>query len=77
MGNFLISTWHDSTIVEWPYCILMFRVIIRPITLSVRMAANLVAGHLLITLIRSPEVSISYGYIPASTKVNLYLSMKS
>ena len=51
-----------------PYILIPFivliefvRNIIRPITLSVRLAANLVAGHLLITLIRSPAVFISYG----------------
>ena len=51
-----------------PYILIPFivliefvRNIIRPITLSVRLAANLVAGHLLITLIRSPAVFISHG----------------
>jgi F-type H+-transporting ATPase subunit a len=50
--------------VGTPYILMPFMVLIelvrnliRPITLSVRLAANLVAGHLLITLIRSPATS--------------------
>jgi len=53
--------------VGTPYVLIPFivliefvRNIIRPITLSVRLAANLVAGHLLITLIRAPAVSRRY-----------------
>lgn len=49
-----------------PYILIPFMVLIelvrnliRPITLSVRLAANLVAGHLLITLISSPISSSS------------------
>ena len=64
LGSFLAHLVPLGT----PYILIPFivliefvRNIIRPITLSVRLAANLVAGHLLITLIRSPAVFISYG----------------
>lgn len=63
LGRFLAHLVPVGT----PYVLIPFivliefvRNIIRPITLSVRLAANLVAGHLLITLIRSPIVNTSY-----------------
>jgi len=56
--------------VGTPYVLIPFMVliefvrnIIRPITLSVRLAANLVAGHLLMTLIRAPAVSVRYSVL--------------
>jgi ATP synthase subunit 6 len=44
-----------------PFIVLIeiIRTVIRPITLSVRLAANIVAGHLLIVLIRRPIYSVS------------------
>ena len=63
LGRFLAHLVPVGT----PYILIPFivlieftRNIIRPITLSVRLAANLVAGHLLITLIRAPAVSTRY-----------------
>ena len=53
--------------VGTPYPLIPFMVliefvrnIIRPLTLSVRLAANLVAGHLLMTLISAPAVTARY-----------------
>lgn len=60
IGSFLAHLVPVGT----PYILIPFivlielvRNIIRPITLSVRLAANLVAGHLLITLVSSPIVN--------------------
>lgn len=53
-----------------PYVLIPFIVlielvssVIRPLTLSVRLAANIVAGHLLIILIRTPIASVGYGLL--------------
>merc|ERR1712152_19918 len=50
-----------------PYVLMPFMVIIeiisisiRPLTLSVRLAANIIAGHMLIVLVRGPLASIGW-----------------
>lgn len=60
IGRFLAHLVPVGTpYVLMPFIVLieLVRNVIRPITLSVRLAANLVAGHLLITLVSSPIVS--------------------
>jgi F-type H+-transporting ATPase subunit a len=53
-----------------PYILIPFivliesvRNVIRPLTLSVRLAANMVAGHLLLTLLSSQCTHVSFGLI--------------
>jgi len=62
--NFLLAHLVPS---RTPYPLMPFlviieitRAVIRPLTLSVRLAANIIAGHLLIVLIRGPIAVISY-----------------
>lgn len=57
LGGFLAHLVPVGTpYVLMPFMVLieLARNLIRPVTLSVRLAANLVAGHLLLTLIRTP-----------------------
>lgn len=54
--NFIIHltpTSTPTTLINFIVIIELVRIIIRPITLSVRLTANIVAGHLLISLISS------------------------
>ena len=66
-----------------PYILIPFivlieltRNIIRPLTLSVRLAANLVAGHLLITLVSTPISSSNNGFIIIITGLLLLLILE-
>ena len=56
-----------------PYALVPFMVLIeivrnlmRPLTLSIRLAANMVAGHLLLVLVRGPMPSLSVGLLRAA-----------
>lgn len=59
--NFFLSHLvpRGTPYVLMPFIVIieLIRRVIRPLTLSVRLAANIVAGHLLIVLVRSPLVS--------------------
>ena len=63
-----------------PYALIPFIVIIeltrrviRPLTLSVRLAANIVAGHLLIVLVRGPISRINLSFILLVLSASLLL----
>ena len=59
LGRFLahlVPTGTPYVLIPFIVLIELVRNVIRPVTLSVRLAANLVAGHLLITLVRAPIV---------------------
>ena len=59
IGRFLahlVPTGTPYVLIPFIVLIELVRKVIRPVTLSVRLAANLVAGHLLITLVRAPIV---------------------
>lgn len=70
LRNLLLSTqeWLAHLVpLGTPYVLIPFMVIIelvsniiRPITLSVRLAANMVAGHLLLALLRGPIPQVRY-----------------
>merc|ERR1712156_1182577 len=51
-----------------PYVLIPFieiiRISIRPLTLSVRLAANIIAGHILIVLVRRPLTSVRWIIFP-------------
>lgn len=55
----LVPTGTPYPLMPFMVLIEMVRRVIRPITLSVRLAANMMAGHLLMVLIRGPIARIS------------------
>lgn len=66
LNNFLRHLVPKGT----PYALLPFiviielvRAVIRPLTLCVRLAANMVAGHLLLCLIRTPAVTANFSIV--------------
>ena len=61
-SNFLSHLVPRGTpIVLVPFMVFieLVRRVIRPLTLAVRLAANMVAGHLLLVLVRGPAPTIS------------------
>lgn len=59
----LVPLGTPAPLIPFIVLIEIIRNIIRPITLSVRLAANIIAGHLLLTLLGSQLVSASYSIV--------------
>lgn len=65
--NFYNSIFTHLTPLNTPYILIPFiiiieliRLIIRPITLAIRLTTNIIAGHLLLSLIGSSRININY-----------------
>jgi F-type H+-transporting ATPase subunit a len=56
----LVPQGTPSVLIPFIVCIETIRNIIRPGTLAVRLTANIIAGHLLITLLGNTGNSLSY-----------------
>lgn len=56
----LVPQGTPSVLIPFIVCIETIRNVIRPITLAVRLAANIIAGHLLLTLLGNTGPSLAY-----------------
>ena len=54
----LVPTGTPYILMPFIVVIETIRISIRPLTLSVRLAANIIAGHILMVLVRSPLASV-------------------
>lgn len=54
----LVPTGTPPLLIPFMVIIELVRRVIRPLTLAVRLAANMVAGHLLLVLVRGPIASL-------------------
>lgn len=74
----LVPTGTPPVLIPFMVVIELIRNIIRPITLSVRLAANIIAGHLLLTLLGNQLVSSSWLiFIPLLTTEYILLILES
>lgn len=67
----------NTPIILGPFIVIIetIRNVIRPLTLSIRLTANIIAGHLLISLLRNSLTNIFY-FIPISLSLNLLIILE-
>lgn len=59
----LVPQGTPAVLIPFIVCIETIRNVIRPGTLAVRLAANIIAGHLLLTLLGNTGPSLSYSIL--------------
>lgn len=69
----LVPQGTPNLLIPFIICIETIRNIIRPITLTVRITANIIAGHLLLTLLGNLATNINYYFFPILLFVQLLL----
>lgn len=57
----LVPVGTPPALISFMVCIETIRNLIRPGTLAVRLAANIIAGHLLIVILRNSGVNVFFG----------------
>nr|YP_010709607.1 ATP synthase F0 subunit 6 [Sosibia ovata]WCS40822.1 ATP synthase F0 subunit 6 [Sosibia ovata] len=69
----LVPTGTPTVLMPFMVCIETISNIIRPGTLSVRLAANMIAGHLILTLLGNTTMSVSMDILPVMISIQMML----
>uniref|UniRef100_A0AAU7YV01 ATP synthase subunit a n=1 Tax=Sinophasma brevipenne TaxID=3127808 RepID=A0AAU7YV01_9NEOP len=73
MFTHLVPTGTPAVLMPFMVCIESISNIIRPGTLSVRLAANMIAGHLILTLLGNTTMSVSMKILPFMLLIQMML----
>nr|YP_010709594.1 ATP synthase F0 subunit 6 [Sosibia gibba]WCS40809.1 ATP synthase F0 subunit 6 [Sosibia gibba] len=75
MFTHLVPMGTPNVLMPFMVCIETISNIIRPGTLSVRLAANMIAGHLILTLLGNTTMSVSMNILPMMITIQMLLLM--
>nr|BAJ24508.1 ATP synthase F0 subunit 6 [Phraortes sp. Miyako Island] len=71
----LVPTGTPSMLMPFMVCIETISNFIKPVTLSVRLAANMIAGHLILTLLGNTTMNIQLNILPIMIIIQIMLLM--
>nr|AHZ01680.1 ATP synthase 6 [Clonopsis gallica] len=69
----LVPTGTPSVLMPFMVCIETISNVIRPGTLSVRLTANMIAGHLILTLLGNTTMNVSFNLLPIMLLIQMML----